>query len=209
MVVAIALTVVAVMTVGAQDQKAADVKQRDKLEQSQRQEGQAILDIADAALAGKPVPADFQIRWQNEFLKARQGTFVPFTLTVDVSKLGALSALMYVRAVPREGADCTDQAAQEPESERQDAGRDAGGSVSGRCHFSGRVEAGLWRHRPDQQRVFGCPRRLRHLYRRQGSDQRRTRRPDRRRGARRSGPASSSSRSSVPNFWSGELTTSR
>jgi hypothetical protein len=100
-VVALGLAVVAAVPPGAQDQK-SDVKQRDRLDQSQRQEGQAVLTIADAALAGKPVPADFQIRWQNEFLKARQGTFVPFTLTIDVSALGALSALMYVRAVPRD-----------------------------------------------------------------------------------------------------------
>jgi hypothetical protein len=104
MVGALGLVAVAALTAGAQDPKAGDVKQRDRLEQSQRQEGQAVLNIADAALAGKPVPADFQIRWQNEFLKARQGTFVPFTLTIDVSKLGDLSALMYVRAVPRDAA---------------------------------------------------------------------------------------------------------
>ena len=100
--VALGVAAVAGMTVVAQDQKAADAKPRDRFEQSQRQEGQAILDIADAALTGKPVPTDFQIRWQNEFLKARQGTFVPFTLSIDVSKIGPLSALMYVRAVPRE-----------------------------------------------------------------------------------------------------------
>ena len=101
---ALGLTVMAAIVLAAQDQRPNDVKQRERLEQSQRQEGQAVLDIADAALGGKPVPADFQIRWQNEFLKARQGTFVPFTLTIDVSKLGNLSALMYVRAVPRDAA---------------------------------------------------------------------------------------------------------
>ena len=39
-------------------------------------------------MAGNAVPADFRIRWQNEFLKAQQGTFVPFTLAIDAA--GAL-----------------------------------------------------------------------------------------------------------------------
>ena len=33
-------------------------------------------------------PADFRIRWQNDFLKAQQGTFVPFTLVIEAA--GAL-----------------------------------------------------------------------------------------------------------------------
>ena len=69
-------------------------------EESQRLEGEAILALADAALAGKPVPADFQVGWQNEFLKAQRGTFVPFTLTIDASRLTRPTALIYVRAVP-------------------------------------------------------------------------------------------------------------
>ena len=32
---------------------------------------------------GKPSPADFRIRWRNDFLKAQQGTFVPFTLVIE------------------------------------------------------------------------------------------------------------------------------
>jgi hypothetical protein len=69
-------------------------------EQSQRLEGEAILALADAALAGKAVPSDFQVTWQNEFLKAQRGTFVPFTLTIDASRLTRPAALIYVRAVP-------------------------------------------------------------------------------------------------------------
>ena len=69
-------------------------------EQTQRVEGEAVLALADAALAGKPVPSDFQVGWQNEFLKAQRGTFVPFTLTIDASRLTRPSALVYVRAVP-------------------------------------------------------------------------------------------------------------
>jgi hypothetical protein len=71
-------------------------------EQTQRLEGEAILALADAALEGKPGPADFQLQWQNEFLKAQRGTFIPFTLTIDASQLTRPVVLVYVRAVRRE-----------------------------------------------------------------------------------------------------------
>jgi hypothetical protein len=76
-------------------------EQREAIERTQRQEGEAILALADAAMAGKPVPSDFALRWQNDFVKAQRGTFVPFTLTVDVSRWSKPSALVYVRATPR------------------------------------------------------------------------------------------------------------
>jgi hypothetical protein len=57
--------------------------------------------LADAAMAGKPVPSDFALRWQNDFVKAQRGTFVPFTLTADASRLTRQAALVYVRAIRR------------------------------------------------------------------------------------------------------------
>jgi hypothetical protein len=68
-------------------------------EKTQREEGDAILALADAAMAGKPAPSDFAVQWQNDFVKAQRGTFVPFTLSVDASELRQRSALVYVRAV--------------------------------------------------------------------------------------------------------------
>ncbi len=51
--------------------------------------------------AGGRPPESSRIRWRNAFLKAQQGTFVPFTLLIEAR--GALpdSALVYVRAVAR------------------------------------------------------------------------------------------------------------
>lgn len=72
-----------------------------QLEQTQREEGEAILAVADAAMAGRSVPADFRVRWQNDFVKAQRGTFVPFTLTIDASQLSKRLALVYVRAARR------------------------------------------------------------------------------------------------------------
>ncbi len=72
-----------------------------ELERTHREEGEAILAIADAAMAGRPMPSDFSLTWQNDFIKAQRGTFVPFTLTVDASLLNRASALVYVRATKR------------------------------------------------------------------------------------------------------------
>lgn len=72
-----------------------------QVEQTQREEGEAILALADASMAGKSGPSDFAVRWQNDFVKAQRGTFVPFTLTIDATQLTRSEALVYVRAVRR------------------------------------------------------------------------------------------------------------
>ena len=76
--------------------------EREQIDRTHREEGEAILAIADAAMGGKAVPADFALSWHNDFVKARRGTFVPFTLSVDVSTFGRPSALVYVRAIRRD-----------------------------------------------------------------------------------------------------------
>jgi hypothetical protein len=77
----------------------------DKPEQAQRQEFLALVRLADSAIAGGAAPADFALGWQNDFLKAQGSkTYVPFTLTVDAAKIAAPSVLLYVRAVSRGAA---------------------------------------------------------------------------------------------------------
>jgi hypothetical protein len=88
--------------------------QRDQLDLIHRREGEAVLALADAAMAGKSVPLDFALFWQNEFVKAQRGTFVPFTLTVDASQLSKPSALVYVRALKRGGDSPREEAGPYP-----------------------------------------------------------------------------------------------
>ena len=76
-------------------------RSQDRLEEARRREGEALLNLADAAMAGR-APSDFSIQWSNDFFKAQTGTFVPFTVTVDRSNLTAATALMYVRAARRD-----------------------------------------------------------------------------------------------------------
>ncbi len=68
------------------------------MDEANRREGEAVLGLADAAMAGQPVASDFAIGWHNDFFKAQPGTFVPFTVTIDRARVTAATALLYVRA---------------------------------------------------------------------------------------------------------------
>ncbi|MEO7272870.1 MAG: hypothetical protein ABI211_12800, partial [Vicinamibacterales bacterium] len=84
-----------------------DARQPAKAVDSQRVEGDAVLALADAAMNGqKPaIRPELMLGWQNVFLKAQQGTFVPFTVAVTTSGTATLpdAVLVYVRAVRRGG----------------------------------------------------------------------------------------------------------
>jgi hypothetical protein len=77
--------------------QAPDRRQLERLEQALRQEGQAIVALADAP-PDRSQPADFTLTWHNDFLKAQTGTFVPFVLTIAPRTAKASAALLYVRA---------------------------------------------------------------------------------------------------------------
>ena len=94
----------AVALTGASPRQIRDDRRvQDRLEDAQRKEGQALVRLADDAMAGR-ASSDFAIGWRNDFFKAQTGTFVPFTVTIDRSSLTAANALMYVRAARREAA---------------------------------------------------------------------------------------------------------
>jgi hypothetical protein len=87
---------------------AAQKKEEKKLEEAQQKEIQGLVKLVDAAAAGQPAPADFPIQFQNDFLKAQEGrTYVPFTLTIDQTKLPPQPVAMYVRVVSRGAAAAT------------------------------------------------------------------------------------------------------
>ena len=80
-------------------------QQLERVEETERREGEAIVALADAALNGDRTPSDFPILWHNDFLKAQQGTFIPFILTIDGPGLAAPALLVYLRAVARPAAE--------------------------------------------------------------------------------------------------------
>ncbi len=102
---AVSLLFVCTVTVAdaSSHQNRVDQHYQDRLEEARRKEGEALLNLADAAMSGR-TSSDFSIRWSNDFFKAQSGTFVPFTVTIDRSSLTAADGLMYVRATRRDVA---------------------------------------------------------------------------------------------------------
>ena len=81
---------------------------QERLDNASRKEGEALVALVDASMAGRPVTTDFTIAWRNDFLKADPGTLVPFTITIDRGRVSAAAALLYVRVARRGGAPATD-----------------------------------------------------------------------------------------------------
>lgn len=69
----------------------------ERLDEALRREGDALVELADAVAAGRETPSDFTMAWRNDFFKARPGTFVPFTLTLNPQGLASRAALLYIR----------------------------------------------------------------------------------------------------------------
>lgn len=90
--------------VGAADasgQNQFDRRSQERLDEARRRETEALLSLADAAMSGR-ASSDFSIAWSHDFFKAQTGTFVPFTVTIDRSSVSAANGLMYVRAARRD-----------------------------------------------------------------------------------------------------------
>jgi hypothetical protein len=90
-------------TVTAQRQK-PDRREQDRVAQAQREEGEAILALADAVMNGTSVPAEIRLTWHNDFLKAQQGTFVPFVVSIAAPPGTGPAALLYLRGELRKAA---------------------------------------------------------------------------------------------------------
>lgn len=83
----------------------SDRRAQTRSEQALRREGDALVALADAALAGRADPAGLALDWRNDFFKAQPGTFVPFTLTFDETVLTSGWVLLYVRAERQPAAE--------------------------------------------------------------------------------------------------------
>lgn len=92
------MTAIAVVGGAVLAAQAPDRRQLERIEQALRQEGQAVVALADAVPNRTQQPADFSLTWHNDFLKAQNGTFVPFIVTIAPRAARASDALLYVRA---------------------------------------------------------------------------------------------------------------
>jgi hypothetical protein len=85
----------------AHSEQALDRRQQARLDDALRRESEALVEVAEAAVAGRRTPSDFSMDWRNDFLKAQPGTFVPFTVAIDSALRSPTGALMYVRVIDR------------------------------------------------------------------------------------------------------------
>ena len=113
-VIAAVFAVAATTTVGRAQQRDLSATQRqaaaDVLEGAiaeltgvQQQEITSLASIVGAALQGQIIPTDEPFGWANDFLKSsEQTTFVPFTLSVDQSKVSTPTVAMYIFVAPQD-----------------------------------------------------------------------------------------------------------
>src|SRR4249920_682356 len=74
-----------------------------KLNDAEKKEFQAIVKVVDGPPAGQPASNDLGLTWvQNDLLKAQGNLeYVPFTVSIDASKLAAKSLSFYWRVVSK------------------------------------------------------------------------------------------------------------
>ena len=94
---ALVLTIALACTVSVLAQK--DKKQ----EEAQKKEIQGIVSTVDAVAAGQPAPNDLSLAWLREDVLKAQGSkeYVPFTVSIDPSKVPGGNVAFYWRVVSK------------------------------------------------------------------------------------------------------------
>ena len=74
-----------------------------KLNDTEKKEIQAIVKIVDGPAAGQPTSNDLGLAWVHSDLLKAQGNmqYVPFTVSVDTSKMSAKSLSLYWRVIAK------------------------------------------------------------------------------------------------------------
>jgi len=82
-----------------------------KLNDAEKKEIQAIVKIVDGPAAGQPASNDLGLAWvHNDLLKAQGNMqYVPFTVSVDTSKVSANSIALYWRVVAKNAEPAADK----------------------------------------------------------------------------------------------------
>jgi hypothetical protein len=82
-------------------------REQERRSQQEQRDIEALVQLVDAVSAGKqPAPTDIAVTWTgNHFVKgAADSTFIPYTLSLDATKLSAPGVALYVRAVAKGAA---------------------------------------------------------------------------------------------------------
>ncbi|HEX5473811.1 MAG TPA: hypothetical protein VFX12_04030 [Vicinamibacterales bacterium] len=63
---------------------------------------EALMKVADVAMAGRPSPSDIPLHFRCDFLKAQEKrTYVPYIVSLDAATLASPSVVFYLRVVAR------------------------------------------------------------------------------------------------------------
>src|SRR6476659_2175512 len=86
--------------------QAPPTKDDKKKTDAQNKEIQNIVKMVDGIAAGQPAPNDLALTWVREDVLKAQGNkeYVPFTVTVDASKLSGTNVAFYWRVVNKNAA---------------------------------------------------------------------------------------------------------
>src|SRR2546423_2326508 len=120
-VFALFLSIVLASSIGLFAQNKDDKKRDD----AQKKEIQNIVKIVADAAAGQPVANDLSLTWLREDVLKAQGNkeYVPFTVTIDPSKVTGDRVAFYWRVVAKEGAAAPEPAAA-PGAKKDDKKKD-------------------------------------------------------------------------------------
>ncbi len=93
-----------------------------KADDAQKKEIQSVVKIVDDVVAGQPAPNDLSLTWAHEDLLKAQGNkeYVPFTVTLDPSKVPGGKVSFYWRVVSKTGGR------RHTAADRQEEGRQEG-----------------------------------------------------------------------------------
>jgi hypothetical protein len=80
-----------------------------KRTEAEQKDIDALIKLVDAVAAGtQPAPTDIPIAWEaNHFVKGQADTYIPYSLTIDRSKMNGAAASYYVRVVDKAAAAAT------------------------------------------------------------------------------------------------------
>jgi hypothetical protein len=101
----VAATLVSAPALVAQNQP--NRRDQERRSQQEQRDTQALVQLVDAIVAGKqPAPTDIAIKWEaNHFMRGADGTtYIPFSLTLDPSKLASPGVALYVRVISKGAA---------------------------------------------------------------------------------------------------------
>jgi hypothetical protein len=90
--------------------------EKKKVDEAQRADAQALVDLVESAAQGKPASAGLELKWgRHYFLKAQgEKTYVPFVLAVPAASASSPNVGLYLRVVAREAAQGSPGTAQGP-----------------------------------------------------------------------------------------------